>query len=177
MHAVFLCPRPVHFLLMAGRNPVPCSMFHHGPSTFLSQQRALPLNAAIASTPALPAPGLPKAISGQELGCLLSRVMDGPRTSRRAMPRQTSCLGTARPACCAHWVPPGKSYPISQNTVPGWQRWEGSLRDGRPTFAAFCAIPCPAVPGKMHFKASKREAYQHDEHCMGAANRTLQTPP
>lgn len=93
------------------------------------------------------------------------------------MLRQTGCLATARPACCTNRLPPGKSYPVSQNTVLEWQWWEGSLRDGRQTFAAFSAIPCCAVPRKMHFKVSKREGFQHDEHWMGAANHTLQTPP
>jgi len=161
--SVFLCPRWAHILFMAGHNAVPCSVFHHGPSTFLSQQRALRPNTAIAPVPALPLPGLPEAISGQKLGCLLSRVMDGPRTSRRAVPRQTGCLGTVSPACCTHRLPPGKRDTVSQNTVQGQQRWEGSLRDGRQTFVAFCAVPCPAVPRKMHFKVSKLEGFQRDQ--------------
>lgn len=66
------------------------------------------------------------------------------------MPRQTGCLGTVRPAC---------------------------LKDRRQIFVAIYAVPCPAVPRKMHFNVGKWEGFQHDENHMGAVNGTLQTPP
>lgn len=92
-HTVFLCPRPAHILFMAERKPAPlCFTMDPTPSSPSSPSECCLCTHTSSSTP-----GLPKAISGQEPGRLLSQAMD--ERSRQTLPRQSACLGTGRPAC------------------------------------------------------------------------------